>query len=95
MRALVALAILLASVPSLACHSDFDCGFGNQCLKPAGSYGAGMCMVSVNQYGNQTFEYRKQQYKAQEVERCSWDTDCAYGEYCVKRSNDLYGVCVR
>lgn len=39
-----------ASASSPSCSSDYDCGYGKVCSKPAGQY-QGICATSVNQYG--------------------------------------------
>jgi len=43
------------STSTNACSSDFECGSGHMCVKQNFSV-TGTCVVSVNEYGNQTFQ---------------------------------------
>lgn len=86
---------LLVACTSYACYSDFDCGYGNSCIKPAGSYGAeGVCARQNDAYGNRTYN-NNQQNTVHEVQSCSFNTDCEFGYKCYKQFGQVNGVCAR
>lgn len=78
-----------------SCNSDFDCGFGNQCVKPAGTFGQGQCVTPVDEYGMKDISIPAPSAGPREVSSCSFDTDCPIGFRCQKKSADLYGLCVK
>jgi len=79
-----------------ACYSDFDCGFGNKCVKAAGTYNVtGVCVTPSDQFGNKTYNYSPPQGQPHTVNSCSFDTDCSIGFSCMKRSGQIYGICVK
>jgi len=89
----IASLILIVSVSLFACTSDFNCGYGESCVKETFS-SDGICMKNVNELGTQ-------QYKAPDPKSvlpnmntqgdCSSSSDCPMNfKYDYK-----YKVCVR
>lgn len=90
------LTILEPNIALAGCYSDFDCGFGNKCVKPAGGISIdGVCVTPSDQFGNPRHSYDAPKSRPREVERCSFDTDCSIGFSCMKRSGEIYGICVK
>ena len=90
------LVVLMGSSVGLSCYSDFDCGYGNKCVKPSGSINLnGTCVTPSDQFGNATPNYNPPNSQPNVIRGCSWDTDCAIGFSCFKRSGELKGICVR
>ena len=90
--------IAISAVPamSLACNNDFECGYGNQCVKPRGDYSLqGVCVTPVNQFGTQDYTPTLPRAKPHDISSCNFDTDCGLGFTCVKRSGAMYGICVK
>jgi len=89
--------LMLASGSALgACYNDFDCGFGNKCVKASGDVNiTGVCVTPSDQYGNRSYDYTPPQSRPQNVGNCSFDTDCGIGFSCMKRSGQIYGICVK
>lgn len=77
------------------CTSDFDCGFGNQCVKPSGSFGKGRCVTPVNEFGTKTYEVPTPSVGPREIPSCQLTTDCPIGFTCSKQTGELYGLCVK
>ena len=87
---------LFAGVASAACNSDFDCGFGNKCIKASGDINiSGVCVTPSDQFGNKTYDYSTPRSQPRNVVGCSFDTDCSIGFSCMKRSGQIYGICVK
>jgi len=87
---------LLSSNVSAACNSDFDCGFGNKCVKASGDINiTGVCVTPSDQFGNKKYDYSTPKSRPRNVRNCSFDTDCSIGFSCMKRSGQIYGICVK
>jgi len=94
------LTILLFSNTALACMSDYDCGYGNKCIKPAGSISlSGTCITPTDQFGNRDFNSSYDNwgsgYGPTNVNGCSFDIDCPIGFKCLKQVGALEGICSR
>lgn len=76
-----------------SCSSDYDCGFGNFCVKPELSFN-GTCARAVNQFGNPTFTPPRPDSVGPGHGDCAFDTDCSIGFKCVKGAA-LKGHCMR
>lgn len=94
---LVLIGALLANSAAIAgCISDVECGVGNKCVKASGDINlSGICVTPIDQSGNRDYSYSPSKIQPQEVGGCSFDTDCGVGFSCVKRSGQLYGICVK
>lgn len=95
--ALVILGTILGNGIALAsCYSDFDCGYGNKCVKASGDINiTGVCVRPSDQFGNPKPDYSAPQPQPQKVRGCSFDTDCDIGFSCLKRNGQIYGICVK
>lgn len=82
-------------VAPASCDADFDCGIGEQCVKPAGTFGRGQCIREVDKYGNPTLRVPEPSVGPREVSSCSFSTDCPIGFTCEKEAGQLYGLCVK
>jgi hypothetical protein len=97
-KIIMALVMLLSLIgnASAGCYSDFDCGFGNQCVKASGDINVtGVCVTPSDKFGRKTYEYSTPQSQPRNVGNCSFDTDCNIGFSCMKRSGQIYGICVK
>jgi hypothetical protein len=91
---IICLFVLAKSATSFACHYSADCDPGQACVKPRGSYSLeGVCVTKTNEYG--TPIYTQPRYQPEEVKSCSYKTDCQIGYDCVKRNNEIYGLCIK
>lgn len=82
-----------AGQPGLAgaCSSDFQCGFGNRCVKPPFS-SSGTCMREVDDYGIPTFASPSADSIGVRTDLgCIADVDCSIGFRC----DPSYKACVR
>jgi hypothetical protein len=94
--AVLGILFLLIGNASAACNSDFDCGFGNKCVKASGDINiTGVCVTPSDQFGNKTYDYSPPNSQPQNVGNCSFDTDCGIGFSCMKLSGQIYGICVK
>ena len=75
------------------CSSDYDCGFGNVCAKPQGSF-TGTCAQAVNRYGTPTFSPPRSNSLGPGQGQCAFDTECPIGFRCVK-GTALRGNCMK
>lgn len=91
----VVLFLALISVPVFACNTDYECGYGNRCVKPWGTINQGQCVRPVTQNGLPIYAPPTPTIRPHQVSRCSFDTQCGIGETCSKGPYDIYGVCVR
>jgi len=93
------LLVILYSVPALSCNSDYECGYGKHCVKPSGSISlTGTCVTPSDEFGNKDYSADSDWgsgYGAKKVKSCSFNTDCAIGFSCMKKSGELYGICVK
>ena len=93
---IVGLIILLYGFVEGACNSDYDCGYGNKCVKASGDINiTGICVTPSDQFGNKKPDYSTPNVRPQNIGNCSFDTDCGVGFSCVKRSGQIYGICVK
>jgi hypothetical protein len=92
----VASTTLCIGVANAGCYSDFDCGYGNKCVKASGDINiTGVCVRPSDQFGNPKPDYSAPQPQPQKVRGCSFDTDCGIGFSCLKRNGQIYGICVK
>ena len=85
--------MLVASSGALACASDFNCGYGQHCVKERFA-ARGVCMDAVDSGGTRTFDGpRRDSININDGSRSSCDSnyDCPIGFECNKNA----GVCVR
>ena len=80
------------------CQTDYDCGYGNKCVKPSGSYSLeGNCVVMTNQFGQQDYKASYQGWgsgnQPAQVRSCQFNTDCGVGFRCFKEDGQIYGLC--
>lgn len=92
--------LVIFSNNSFACFSDFECGYGNRCVKPSGSINMnGVCIEPTNNYGVRDYSSSYNTYGRnvgpQEIDGCSFDLDCPIGFSCLKRSGELQGICIK
>jgi hypothetical protein len=92
---IVALALFSGSAFG-ACNSDYDCGYGNRCVKAKDDINlSGVCVTPTDKYGNRTFSNPPPSSQPHKVDQCSYDTQCPIGYSCMKRSGQIYGICVK
>ena len=89
-------AILGAAGSSYACWSDYDCQYGEKCMK-AQFQPTGYCAKVVNQYGLPAPYYLPKPDSILPGGRgqCSFDTDCPIMFYCAKEAGALTGACLK
>lgn len=88
--------ILCVNVVYAGCYNDFDCGFGNKCVKASRDINiTGVCVTPSDQFGNSRPDYSAPKPEPSKVRGCSFDTDCSIGFSCMKRNGQIYGVCVK
>ncbi|MDO9181311.1 MAG: hypothetical protein Q7U04_02830 [Bacteriovorax sp.] len=100
MKTLLLITCALFSNLALSCNSDYDCGYGNKCVKPAGSYSySGSCVTPTDEYGqldyNSSYNGWGSGYGAKEVTSCQFNTDCGIGFKCLKEAGQIYGLCTK
>lgn len=79
-----------------ACTSDYNCSYGNKCVKASGDYGQGVCVKPVDSYGNRDYNVNYGGGAGPTtVEGCSYNTDCDIGFSCMKRSGSMRGICMK
>lgn len=89
------LPVFFVGIVNAACYTDYDCGYGNKCVKSSGDYNVtGVCVSGSNTYGVTPPGYNMGSNPTI-VKSCSFDTDCTYGYSCMKRSGQLTGICVK
>ena len=92
----IAGAFLCNGAALAGCYNDFECGYGNKCVKASGDINIhGVCVRPSDQFGNPKPDYSAPQSQPQEIRGCSLDTDCGIGFSCLKRNGQLYGICVK
>jgi hypothetical protein len=92
----IAGAILCNGPVYAGCNSDFDCGFGNKCVKASRDINiTGVCVTPSDQFGNSRPDYSAPKPEPSKVRGCSFDTDCNIGFSCLKRNGQIYGICVK
>ena len=96
-KILLSIAFLsVANIAAAACNNDLDCGFGNKCIKASGDINiTGTCVVPTDQFGNRTYNYSTPSPQPKITEGCMFDNDCSLGSSCMKRSGQIYGICLR
>jgi hypothetical protein len=78
---------------SSECSNDYQCGYGNVCVKSNYSM-SGVCMRAVNSYGVPTYQApapESVEVKTPSSTDCRFSTDCPIGFACDSNS----GACVR
>jgi hypothetical protein len=74
-----------------SCFSDFDCRFGEQCVK-APFKTRGICMQPVDDFGIKEYPTPDPDSMMPKLEgECQFNTDCPIGFYC----HPYYKVCVK
>lgn len=83
---------IFAMVMAYGCVSDFDCGFGEVCVKKPYTSN-GVCMKEVDEYGVQQFNSPRLDSVMPRMndDGCDFDTDCPIGFRC----DNNYKVCVK
>lgn len=72
------------------CSSDYDCGLGSHCVKPA--YQAmGICMKTVDENGLQQYDTPRPNSVHVGSKQCTYDTDCPVNFRC----DSKYNACVK
>lgn len=99
-RLLIALVVVMtlanSDVANAACYSDFDCGIGGRCVKARGDINiSGVCVTPSDNFGNPQIDTRPPSSQPRNISGCSFDTDCPIGFSCMKRSGQIYGICVK
>jgi len=84
--------LFMCIVYIFACTSDFDCSYGNSCVKKPYS-SEGVCMQNVNQFGVKQYVAPKTNSVMPRMDNngCSFDMDCPIGFRC----DSNYKVCVK
>jgi len=87
--------LFLFLIPILAhsqeCHSDFNCKYGQRCVKAPFKM-RGVCMDAVDDFGLKQFPPPDTDSMMPKVEGdCQFNTDCPIGFYC----HPYYKVCVK
>jgi hypothetical protein len=73
-----------AMAEQAGCSSDYECGFGNYCVKPQ-FQARGACAKVVNQFGVPTYAPpRANSIAPAGPGNCRFDTDCSPGFQCVQ-----------
>jgi hypothetical protein len=81
MKNFLTVAFLLFAVNASACMSDYNCPYGQKCVKAPYQY-HGSCMEVVNRYGQRSFDYRPNGDIDSGQAECRFDTDCDIGFRC-------------
>lgn len=84
------------TIAPAGCSSDYDCGFGNVCVKVRQNFSYyGQCYKSVDSNGNPTYPTQRATIHA--INGCQLDTQCnmANGYRCVVPSGQVYGICLK
>jgi hypothetical protein len=68
--------------PVGGCSSDYACGFGQRCVKAAGSM-SGFCAQEVNNVGTPTYSPPSAGSVMPGTVQCHFDTECGIGFRCV------------
>lgn len=93
---IIAGATLYNGTAFAACYSDFDCGYGNKCVKASRDINlTGVCVTPSDRFGNGRPDYSAPQPQPLKVSGCSFDTECTIGFSCLKRGGQIHGICVK
>lgn len=93
---IIGIFFLLNGVANAECSSDFNCKYGDKCVKASGDINiTGVCVTPSDRFGNPSYKYSTPRSSPQNVRNCSFDTDCSIGFSCMKRSGQIYGICVK
>ncbi len=85
----------VAEVTDAECSTDFQCGTGQRCVRPEGSYRRGMCVTAVNEYGIRDYKVSPGAVGVHDVTGCRFDTDCPVLFRCQRRGGELKGLCMK
>jgi len=78
-----------------ACINDFQCGFGNICVKSKDSASMnGICVTPTDKFGNKQYGVTPSS-EPRKVTGCNFNTDCDVGFSCMKRVGELSGICMK
>ncbi len=78
-----------------ACSSDFNCNYGQKCVKSSLS-SQGECADVVDSYGNKLNNYTPSTDSIYPGKgSCSFDNECPTGFRCHKATGSLYGNCLK
>jgi hypothetical protein len=97
-KIILSIFILIVSFNALACMNDFECGNGNKCVKPEDSINInGTCVTPTDEFGNRDYsaEASPPNIEPHEVQGCMFDSDCDIGFSCMKKSEEIKGVCIK
>lgn len=78
---------LLISTNAMACISDLECGYGNECVVPENSFSPNGVCVKTEKTAIPSFQKTK-------VKGCYSDLSCGIGGKCFKQPGDIEGVCL-
>ena len=79
-----------------SCYSDIECGIGRRCVKARGDINiTGICVTPSDEFGTPQIDTSTPRTQPRNVTGCSFDTDCSIGFSCMKRSGQIYGICVK
>jgi len=86
------LLIISLSTIAMCCSNDYQCSYGNKCVKSPYSM-QGTCMEVVNEYGMKDYSYTpsSESMNIKTKGDCDYDTDCAIGFKC----SNKYKVCIK
>ena len=90
--------LMVFSSNAFSCNSDYDCGYGNKCVKPEGTYSyLGSCVTPTNEYGQRDYNSSYNGWGSNSgpavVSSCQFNTDCGIGFRCMKEAGQIYGLC--
>jgi hypothetical protein len=80
----------------MACKNDFECGFREVCVKqPNTAQLNGVCVESVDEYGNSRNLETTPATNVHEIESCKFTRECKPGFSCIIKEGELSGTCVK
>lgn len=79
-----------------SCTSNVQCGLGEECVKPSGSYKRhGICVVRVSELGIREHRIPAPTVEPTTVPSCSFNTDCPTRFECHKEEGQRVGICLK
>ena len=95
MKILVALLLVSSSAYAGTCSSDFNCTYGQKCVKDAFKI-EGTCMDVVNNFKVKQFVAPEIDSIKMKTSGCTTNYDCESNEQCYKNSSASFrGTCIR